>query len=507
MTLITGPGKMARSLPLRSLYRYHRNQSSPPRRGGRNQLTKLPVAKTSELVPLQASQVHPVPIRLPYPREIAEYLDRFVIGQRSAKKTLSVGVYQHYKRLMYNQELAHQAELVLLNSVKIEQNERRRATREISKGKRKSSLNQTHYEDFIAQEILRQHEAKMNEGIGSKFNAKIAQEDAVALDITSALLEKSNIVLVGPSGVGKTYLTQKLAAILDVPIALCDCTTLTQAGYVGEDAETVIQKLLQNADGDVERAQQGIVFLDEFDKIATSSDPIHSTGFRDVGGRGVQQALLKIVEGTVCKVKHPYSQGTKVDVDTSNILFVASGAFNNLDRVVGRRLNQRSVGFAAALNTNHDEDLKALDELTVSRKRDELLAQADQSDLITFGMVPELVGRFPVLVSFHSLNEDMLVKVMREPQNSVLNQAEKLFGLDGIKLEFTDKALKSIAKEAVQRKTGARALRSIIERILLDAKFDCPGSDTAAVVICEKAVDGTGTYDAFTKNTKGEGTL
>ncbi|KAK6053778.1 putative ATP-dependent Clp protease, ATP-binding subunit ClpX [Cooperia oncophora] len=296
-------------------------------------------------------------------------------------------------------------------------------------------------------------------------------------------MDKSNIVLLGPSGSGKTYLTQ----------SMCDCTTLTQAGYVGEDVETVIQKLLSNAHGSVERAQQGIVFLDEFDKIHSSSDPVHSVGNRDVSGRGVQQALLKLVEGTVAKVKMPGQMGHKVDVDTTNILFIASGAFSNLEQIVARRIDKRVLGFGATF-ANIAEDLASTDESIAAEKRNQVLQQIDQSDLMQFGMVPELVGRFPVLVPFHALDEKMLIRVLQEPRNSLISQAQRFFAMDSIQLRFTRGAINELARRAVQRKTGARALRSILESVLLQPKFECPGTGVHTVVITGSTVRGESDY-------------
>uniref|UniRef100_A0A158P759 AAA domain-containing protein n=1 Tax=Angiostrongylus cantonensis TaxID=6313 RepID=A0A158P759_ANGCA len=289
-------------------------------------------------------------------------------------------------------------------------------------------------------------------------------------------MEKSNIVLLGPSGSGKTYLTQCLARLLDVPIAMCDCTTLTQAGYVGEDVETLIQKLLINAHGNIERAQHGIVFLDEFDKIHSSSDPLHSVGNRDVSGRGVQQALLKLVEGTVARVKIPGPIMSKVDVDTTNILFIASGAFSNLEQIIARRIDKRVLGFGAAF-TNVVEDLSDSDETIAAKKRNELFQLADSSDLIQFGMVPELVGRFPILVPFHTLDEKMLIRVFHEPHNNLILQAQQFFAMDNIKL------------------------KSILEKVLLQAKFECPGSGTHTVVITGATVRGESNYVTLSSRT------
>ncbi|CAG9534327.1 unnamed protein product [Cercopithifilaria johnstoni] len=398
--------------------------------------------------------------RLPYPKEITNYLDQFVIGQEYAKKTLAVGVYQHYKRFAYNATL---------------------------KENESQKFIQIHppIKNYFSNEI-RKPRGKIN---FSKKSIRALMETDKDYN-----LDKSNIILMGPSGVGKTYLTQILAKILDVPIAMCDCTMLTQSGYVGDDVDTVIQKLLVNADGDTDAAQRGIVFLDEFDKISSSLD-FESRSFRDVGGRGVQQAFLKLIEGAVVKVKLPGSNGTRVDVDTTNILFIASGAFNNLDRIVSRRLHKKLVGFGSG----KDEEL-CCDYLTEkdgtgkSKYRDNLFRQADHIDLIKFGIVPELVGRFPVLVPFTSLTEELLVRIMKEPKCSIVSQAEKQFLLDDIQLRFTDCALKEIARTAAQKGTGARALRSITEKVLLDAKYNLPGTDIHKLVIDADVVKGNCRY-------------
>ncbi|XGW21187.1 hypothetical protein V3C99_004273 [Haemonchus contortus] len=405
---------------------------------------------------------------VPYPKEIVKYLDKFVIGQELAKRTLAVGVYQHYKRLKNNTEIQNQE--ILKNVVE---------SAVLAKEKNRNEKDQD-YDDFFDGESPPPPPRR-------KTTFERLEEE------TPLTMDKSNIVLLGPSGSGKTYLTQCLARLLDVPIAMCDCTTLTQAGYVGEDVETVIQKLLVNAHGSVERAQQGIVFLDEFDKIHSSSDPIHSVGNRDVSGRGVQQALLKLVEGTVAKVKLPGQMGQKVDVDTTDILFIASGAFSKLEQIVARRIDQRVLGFGTTY-ANLTEDLSSNDETIAAEKRNEVLKQTEPSDLIQFGMVPELVGRFPVLVPFHALDEKMLIRVLEEPRNSLISQAQRFFAMDNIQLRFTREAINELARRAAQRKTGARALRSILENVLLQAKFECPGTGVQTVVITGATVRGESDY-------------
>ncbi|AJC69844.1 ATP-dependent Clp protease ATP-binding subunit ClpX [Trueperella pyogenes] len=347
---------------------------------------------------------------LPKPREIYDFLNEYVIGQDSAKRTLAVAVYNHYKRI-----------------------------------RAQSAISDT-------------------------------KKDADQVEIG-----KSNILLIGPTGTGKTYLAQTLAKILDVPFAIADATALTEAGYVGEDVENILLKLIQAADEDISRAERGIIYIDEIDKISRKSENPSIT--RDVSGEGVQQALLKIIEGTVAAVppqggrKHP--QQEFIEIDTSNILFIVAGAFAGMEDIVSSRTGRRGIGFGSSL---HQVEAAGA-----------LLRQTTPEDLHKFGLIPELVGRLPVIATVNDLSEEDLVEILKTPRNALTKQYQKMFELDGVKLEFTDEAMRKIAAEAIARGTGARGLRSILENILRELMFDIPSrDDVEKVLIDAEAVDGTG---------------